>query len=149
MSAQPKPKSPLHQARQLEATHPRPLCTSLPTRTKRTTIAAMHHATPPADHHHCYRPRRVSRYCFKKGKTPMAPSSHVQKGLDFHPEIAVLHGQDDPQWCPHQGKMMPKGATTIPTDSGSFRLEHHPDCTLLTNDRSPSPSASMTPQPPP
>jgi hypothetical protein len=38
----------------------------------------------------------------------MAPSSHVQKGLDFHHEIPVLHGHDDPQWCPRKGKTTPQ-----------------------------------------
>jgi hypothetical protein len=58
-------------------------------RTKRATTAATQKATPPADHHHCYKSRWVSRCdAFKKGMTSMTPSSHVHKGMGFHPGIS-------------------------------------------------------------
>ena len=91
----------------------------------RTTTAATHKATPPADHHHCHRSIRVSRCgASKKGMTPMAPSSHVHSGPGFHPGIPVLQGHGNPQWCPQRGKRRPEGAATIATNGGGFRPEN-------------------------
>jgi hypothetical protein len=103
-------------------------------RTKRTTTAATHKATPQADHHHCHRSRWASRCdASKKGTTSMTPSSHVHKGLGFHPGIPCCKNMVTPLWCPQQGERRPKGAATIATDSGGLLPDlHHSSRTLST-----------------
>jgi hypothetical protein len=69
----------------------------------------------------------------------MASSSHVRKDWIFTLRSLCCMDMMTLNGALSREKRRPKGATTIATDSGSFRPEHHPDCTLSTKDRSPPP----------